>query len=67
MLGDRAILSKRIREDEVEDVGLRKSWRWGADVGQFEIRHDGKKQEKRQTMKDSDGKGYLSGLHNMLR
>jgi len=43
MLGDWAILSKRIREDEVEDVGLRKSWRWGANVGQFEIRHDGKK------------------------
>jgi len=32
MLGDRAILAKRIREDEVEDVGLRKSWWWRADV-----------------------------------
>ena len=72
-LGVRSILrnwatfSERVGEDEVEDVGWRKSWWWSANVGQFEIRHDGKKQEKTQTMRDSDGKSYLSGLHNMLR
>lgn len=48
MTGDWTILSKWIREDEVEDVGCRKGWRWATDVGQFEIRHDCRQQSKKQ-------------------
>jgi hypothetical protein len=48
MVRNWAIVSKWIREDEVEDVGCRKGWRWGTDVGQFKVRHDCRQQKKKQ-------------------